>query len=96
VDVVAWQADAAFARSIGGMIWPRGLVGAAAFWNFDASVAPTDPAFVAGVWKLNSQLAARGRHVCPTNCSCDQLSACGVPYLPKLAPAPLVEQREDA
>ena len=81
MDAVAWQADAAFARSIGGMIWPRGLVGAAAFWNFDASVAPTDPAFVAGVWKLNSQLAARGRHVCPTNCSCDQLSACGTPYV---------------
>ena len=32
--------DAAFGKSLGGMIWPRGFVGAAAFWNYNASVDP--------------------------------------------------------
>ena len=33
--------DAAFGKSLGGMIWPRGFVGAAAFWNYNASVDPS-------------------------------------------------------
>lgn len=73
--------DDAFAKSIGGMIWPRGYVGAAAFWNFNSSADPSSSDFVAGVWAQNDRLAARGAFVCPTNCSCDQLSACGTPYL---------------
>lgn len=79
------EQDAAFAQSIGGMIWPRGFVGAQAFWNYDAATKPDDPAFVAGIYKLSDSLAARGSYVCPTNCSCDQLTACGKPYL---KPAP--------
>jgi len=75
------DADAAFHKSIGGMIWPRGYVGAGAFWNFAATTDPSAPAFVASIWKLNTQLAARGASVCPTECSCDQVSACGKPYL---------------
>jgi hypothetical protein len=63
------------------MIWPRGFVGAAAFWNYNASVSPSDPAFVSSIWSLNNLLASRGSLVCPTNCSCDQLTACGVPYI---------------
>jgi len=73
--------DAEFHRSIGGMIWPRGYVGAAAFWNYDASTDPSADAFVQGIWKLNDELVARDKAVCPTNCSCDQLSACGKPYI---------------
>jgi len=72
--------DAEFHKSIGGMIWPRGYVGAAAFWNYDATTDPSSAAFTQGVWKLNDELAARGKAVCPSNCSCDQLSACGKPY----------------
>jgi len=30
--------DAEFAQSIGGMIWPRGYVAAAAFWHFNSSI----------------------------------------------------------
>ena len=62
--------------------------GAQAFWNYDASTKPDDPDFVAGIYKLSDSLAARGSYVCPTNCSCDQLSACGKPYLKPTPPTP--------
>ena len=82
-------ADASFARSIGGMIWPRGYVGAQAFWNYDASVDPSSAEFANAIWKLNDELAARGSLTCPSHCSCDQLSACGKPYpLPPPPPPP--------
>jgi len=80
------EQDEAFSKSIGGMIWPRGFVGAQAFYRYDAATKPDDPAFVAGIYKLSDSLAARGSYVCPTNCSCDQVSACGKPY--HLKPAP--------
>ena len=38
------------------------------------------------MWMLNDQIAARGLHTCPTNCTCDQLTACGEPYLPPQPP----------
>ena len=82
--------DAAFGKSIGGMIWPRGYVGAAAFWNYNATADPSADDFVASIWATNDALAARGSLVCPTNCSCDQLSACGAPYIaPTPAPKPV-------
>uniref|UniRef100_A0A7S0FD30 Beta-hexosaminidase n=1 Tax=Pyrodinium bahamense TaxID=73915 RepID=A0A7S0FD30_9DINO len=74
------EADEAFMRSIGGMIWPRGFVAAASFWNYDPLADPTSPEFVGRVHQLNDRLAARGSVVCPTGCACDQLSACGRPY----------------
>jgi hypothetical protein len=73
--------DAEFLRSIGGMIWPRGFVGAAAFWGYNASLSPSDPAFVQAIYNLSTDLIARGLPVCPPGCHCDQLSACGVPYI---------------
>eukprot|EP01062_Namystynia_karyoxenos_P063626 TRINITY_DN56438_c0_g1_i1.p1 TRINITY_DN56438_c0_g1~~TRINITY_DN56438_c0_g1_i1.p1 ORF type:complete len:549 (+),score=179.98 TRINITY_DN56438_c0_g1_i1:76-1647(+) len=73
--------DAEFSRSIGGMIWPRGFVAAASFWNFNATADPTSAQFTDAIWRLNDQLMQRGAYSCPTNCSCDQLSACGKPYL---------------
>eukprot|EP00043_Microstomoeca_roanoka_P019202 m.213437 g.213437 ORF g.213437 m.213437 type:complete len:643 (+) comp16955_c0_seq1:187-2115(+) len=76
--------DAEFSQSIGGMIWPRGFVGAAAFWNFNSSVDPTSAEFVSSIWALNDQLSQRGSYTCPTNCSCDYLTACGKPYLPQV------------
>lgn len=72
--------DEEFGRSIGGMIWPRGFVGAHAFWNFASSVDPASDNFTAAVWRLNDQLQQRGSFTCPSHCSCDQLSACGKPY----------------
>lgn len=74
--------DLEFSQSVGGMIWPRGYVGAAAFWHYDASVNPSSSDFVSGIYRLNDQLAARGSYVCPSQCACDQLTACGKPYLP--------------
>ena len=54
---------------------------AAAFWNFDVPQDPSSPiAFVNEMLKLNDRLASKGSLVCKTNCSCDQLSECGVPY----------------
>ena len=73
--------DAEFGRSIGGMIWPRGYVGAAAFWNYNSSIDPSSQTFTDAIWRLNDQLAARGSWVCPSNCTCNQLEACGKPYL---------------
>lgn len=78
--------DNAFAKSIGGMIWPRGFVGAAAFWNYNTSVDPASQAFTQAIDTLTAQLQARGAFVCPPGCACDQLTACGAPYL---QPTPL-------
>ena len=78
--------DAAFGKSIGGMIWPRGFVGAAAFWNYNNATNPADPAFVASIYKLNDEVKARGGFVCATNCSCNQNTQCGVPYIQTPAP----------
>ena len=73
--------DREYARSLGGMIWPRGYVGAAAFWNWNRSVDARSDWFARAIWSLNDALASRGALVCPSNCSCDQMSACGRPYL---------------
>ena len=73
--------DVEFGKSLGGMIWPRGFVGAAAFWGFDPASDPTSVPFVKTINALNDKLAARGSLVCPTTCSCDQLTACGKPYI---------------
>jgi len=72
--------DDAFSQSIGGMIWPRGFVAAAAFWNYNSAADPSSASFQKSVYKLNNALKARGSLVCPSDCSCDQLSACGTSY----------------
>ena len=79
--------DEFFSRSLGGMLFPRALVGASAFWNFDAALDSQSPDFVAAVWALNDRLVAAGAYTCPTRCDCDLLSACNVPYLPLPKPA---------
>eukprot|EP00658_Telonema_sp_P-2_P055802 TRINITY_DN4435_c0_g1_i1.p1 TRINITY_DN4435_c0_g1~~TRINITY_DN4435_c0_g1_i1.p1 ORF type:complete len:236 (+),score=52.02 TRINITY_DN4435_c0_g1_i1:180-887(+) len=80
-QLFAPSTDQEFGRSIGGMIWPRGYVAAGSFWNYNSTLDPSSAEFVASIWKLNDQLANRGALVCPSNCSCDQLTACGKPYL---------------
>jgi len=79
--------DDAFAVSVGGMMWPRGYVTAASFYNWNATAQPTDPAFVAAIWAMNDMLAGQGYHVCPTNCTCNQLTQCGKPIVPTPPPA---------
>jgi len=73
--------DAEFAKSVGGMIWPRGLVAAASFWHFDAAKDPTSGEFADALYDLNDALQAEGSNVCPSRCDCDQLTACGEPYI---------------
>lgn len=74
--------DQAFQLSIGGMVWPRGLVGAAAFWGYDASVDPASKSFVDNITAISNELLMRGLPVCPPGCYCDQMTACGIPYQP--------------
>ena len=76
--------DKEYAQSIGGMMWPRGFVGAGSFWNYDATQNATSEGFIARIEALNNQMAARGVATCPNNCSCNQMSACGKSYLPKM------------
>lgn len=78
--------DLPWSQSVAGMIWPRGYVGAAAFWNYDASVNSQDPDFVNGIWVINDAVIANGGLACPSECECDQLSACGNPYIPPPPP----------
>merc|ERR1712039_353216 len=73
--------DEEFAKSIGGMMWPRGFVAAQAFWHYDGAKDPASDDFIANIWAINDKVAAQGGLVCPTNCSCDQLTACGKPYI---------------
>jgi len=73
--------DNEFGKSIGGMIWPRGYVGAGAFWNYNSSVNVSSSSYVDSIWSLNDKLSKRGSLVCPSNCSCDQLTFCGKPYI---------------
>ena len=73
--------DKPWGRSVGGMMFPRGFVGAASFWNYNASWSSQDPAFVQGVWAVNDEITKNGGSTCPTKCACDQLSACGKPYV---------------
>lgn len=73
--------DAEFGKSVAGMMWPRGFVAAGSFWNFNESVDPLSDDFVSSIWRLNDQLIARGSLSCPTRCPCDQLHACGKPYI---------------
>ena len=79
--------DAAFATSIGGMIFPRAIVGAASFWAFNASTSSQDPAFVASVWATNDMIVAAGGVTCPSRCECDQLTQCGSPIVPLAPPS---------
>ena len=76
--------DSAYAQSLGGMIWPRGFVGAASFWHWNSSVDARSAEFVDSIWAVNDHLAARGALVCPRNCTCDQSTACGKPILGKV------------
>ena len=70
--------DEAFARSIGGVVWPRGIVAAGAFWGYD--YAKTGPAFANTIDAITMRLQHQGSWVCSAGCACDYLSECGVRY----------------
>ena len=72
--------DATFSKSFGGLVWPRAAVGAAAFWNYNASWSFAD--IEERYLQFASVLESRGLHTCPAYCSCDYTTACGKPYGP--------------
>ena len=78
--------DAFFSQSAGGMIWPRGFVGAAAFWSFNASEDSQSTDFVNAIFAINDVVATAGGLVCPSRCECTQTTTCGNPYIPPPPP----------
>ena len=74
-------ADAQFARSVAGVLFPRASVGAGSLWNFQPGLGSGSADFVRRMHAYNERvLAARGLDACPNNCTCDQLTRCGKPY----------------
>jgi len=73
------EKDAEFQISVGGNIWPRGFVGAGAFWGYDKSIDSQSQTFIDKIWKLNDMVIERGGVTCPTKCACDELNQCGKP-----------------
>jgi hypothetical protein len=73
-------ANAQFAQSISGVLFPRASVGAGSFWNYQPSFNSSSAEFVKRMHAHNSWVAARGVDTCPNNCTCDNLSRCGIPY----------------
>lgn len=78
-DLFPPEMDKEFQISVGGMIWPRGYVGAGAFWNYDESLDSQSEEFVDMIWALNDMVTERGGVTCPTRCNCDQITQCGEP-----------------
>merc|ERR1719387_2448321 len=71
--------DQTFARSFGGMVWPRAGIAAAALWHYSPDLAPSQVSERSD-W-LAELLSRIGRvSSCPPGCECDELSACGRPY----------------
>jgi hexosaminidase len=62
------ERDAEWERSIGGMMFPRGFVGAMAYWNYNSSIDSQSDAFVTALWDLNDKILAAGGASCPTKC----------------------------
>jgi hypothetical protein len=70
--------DAAFADSVMGMVWPKGIAGAGAFWNFKKEWLAPGQVFDRQYSEFNEGvLQARGVSSCPNGCYCDELRSCG-------------------
>ncbi|XP_031568671.1 beta-hexosaminidase 1-like [Actinia tenebrosa] len=72
--------DAQFTQSVSGLIWPRAVVGAGSFWNYDPDLKPETADFVLRYDAMNRRLQERGILTCPVGCKCDYLTKCGKPY----------------
>ena len=71
------SADALFATSIQGMIWPRTAIAAGSFWNYQPSLKGDSAAFNSVVKRQAEWLVERGVGTCPPGCICDQITQCG-------------------
>lgn len=82
---VAWwmygpDAESQFTESVSGIIWPRAIVGAGSFWNYQADLKPDSPEFQMRVDSQHKRMIERGILTCPMGCKCDYLSRCGQSY----------------
>ena len=66
--------DVGFQNSIGGLIWPRGIVAAGAFYNFNATLNASSVEFIQRIHQMNDMLAKRGSYVCQSNQVCSYVS----------------------
>ncbi|KAL9959394.1 hypothetical protein ACROYT_G032716 [Oculina patagonica] len=74
------EADSQFTESATGMIWPRAIVGAGSFWNYQSGLKPDSQEFQTRVNNQHKRMIKRGILTCPLGCKCDYLSRCGQSY----------------
>lgn len=72
--------DKGFAASLGGLIWPRGIVAAGAFYNYNNTVNASSPEFVEKIHQMTEHLQTRGLYVCPTSKVCSYVMEGNVLY----------------
>jgi hypothetical protein len=72
--------DVGYEESIGGLVWPRGIVAAGAFYNYDAALNASSAGFVERIHAMNDQLKQRGSFVCPSLETCSYVGAGNVLY----------------
>ena len=72
--------DEGFQQSLGGMMWPRGLVAAGAFYNYNASLNASSEEFAERIHLLNDALQQRGAFVCASGIACSYVGAGGKLY----------------
>ena len=82
--VASWmfdrKADNSFQESILAMIFPRGIIAAGSFWNYQPGVSADSREFAEMYNMQTARLISRGIAACPVGCKCDELSKCGNPY----------------
>ena len=64
------EMDKGFQQSLGGLTWPRGLVAAGAFYNYNSTLNASSAAFAERIHKLNDALQRRGAFVCASGAAC--------------------------
>ncbi|EDO29436.1 predicted protein [Nematostella vectensis] len=72
--------DGTFTQSVAGIIWPRAVVGAGSFWNYNSDLSADSAEFNMRYQGQHKRLIERGIISCPVGCSCDELTRCGKPY----------------
>ena len=75
--------DAAFTLSAGGLLFPRAIFGAGAFWNYRDDVATDSAEMMRRTDALAARMKERGvMGLCQPGCSCSFGSRCGAGYKP--------------
>ena len=65
--------DQGFQQSIGGLLFPRGLVAAGAFYHYNSSVNASSLEFAKQMHLVNEMVMERGGVVCPSNDICSYI-----------------------